>query len=136
MNDIKLRNLIETFADAFQHRLQYAQQNSHFGIIERCAAMRYNDVSFEVKEISSANVSTGDYISRICIEVPRNIMKEGGIQVSWGSSRSRTEEVDLRKKACNKLAKLFVMEVLPKVDFEIKKVVYENNIDKILSVLD
>lgn len=63
-------------------------------------------------------------------------MKEGGIQVAWRTGDSRTEAVDLRKRACNELARQFVMEVLPKVDFEIEKAVYERNIDRILSVLN
>jgi hypothetical protein len=34
------------------------------------------------------------------------------------------------------LARQFVTEVLPKVDFELKKDVYNNEIDEILEVLD
>lgn len=136
-SNIKIRNLIETFTDAFYNRLQYAsKQNFNMGIIERRATIRYNDVPFEVLEASGADMITGGYISRMCIEVPRNIMKEGGIQVAWRTGDSRTEAVDLRKRACNELARQFVMEVLPKVDFEIEKAVYERNIDRILSVLN
>lgn len=136
MNDVKLRNLIETFADAFYIRLQYRSQKFNLGITERRATMRYNDVSFEVVEASCADICTCEYINRICIEVPKNIMQEGGVQVSWRTGDTRTEAVDLRKRACYDLAKLFVTEVLPKVDFEIEKLVYKSNIDKILSVLD
>lgn len=138
MNDIKLRNLIETFADAFYTRLQYASQDFIMGFTERRATIRYNDVPFEVKEISGADMTTGDYINSMSIEVPRNIMKEGGLSVAWriGYGHSRTDDIDLRKRACYELAHRFVEEVLPKVDFEIEKVVYNRNIDKILSVLD
>lgn len=136
MNDVKLRNLIELYTDTFQNRLQYVNQKFHMGFTERCATMCYNDVLFEVREVSGADIVSGEYINRIFIEVPRNIMKEGGLQVSWRTGNSRTEAVDLRKRACYDLAKMFVTEVLPKVDFEIEKVVYEHNIDKILSVLN
>ena len=137
MNDVKLRNLIELYTDAFQNRLQYVnQKKSLMEIIERHATIRYNDVPFEVLEASGADIVSGEYINRIFIDVPRNIMKEGGLQVSWRTGNSRTEAVDLRKRACYDLAKMFVTEVLPKVDFELEKVVYEHNIDKILSVLN
>ena len=136
MNDVKLRNLIELYTDTFQNRLQYVKQKFHMGIIERHATIRYNDVPFEVLEASGADIVSGEYINRIFIDVPRNIMKEGGLQVSWRTGNSRTEAVDLRKRACYDLAKMFVTEVLPKVDFEIEKAVYEHNIDKILSVLN
>lgn len=136
MNDVKLRNLIDLYTDAFQNRLQYVNQKFHMGFTERHATMRYNNVPFEIREVSGADIVSGEYINRIFIEVPRNIMKEGGLQVSWRAGNSRTEAVDLRKRACYDLAKLFVTEVLPKVDFEIEKAVYEHNIDKILSVLN
>lgn len=136
MNDVKLRNLIEIYTDALQNRLQYVNQKFNMGFTERRATIRYNDVSFEVLEASGADIVSGEYINRIFIDVPRNIMKEGGLQVVWRTGNSRTESVDLRKRACYDLAKLFVTEVLPKVDFEIEKVVYEHNIDKILSVLN
>lgn len=136
MNDVKLRNLIELYTDAFQNRLQYVNQKFNLGITERHATISYNGVPFEVLEASGADIVSGEYINRIFIDVPRTIMKEGGLQVSWRTGNSRTEAVDLRKRACYDLAKMFVTEVLPKVDFEIEKVVYEHNIDKILSVLN
>lgn len=136
MNDVKLRNLIEMYTDALQNRLQYVNQKFNMGITERRATIRYNDVPFEVLEASGADIVSGEYINRIFIDVPRNIMKEGGLQVSWRTGNSRTESVDMRRQACYDIAKQFVTEVLPKVDFEIEKVVYEHNIDKILSVLN
>lgn len=137
MKEYKIRYLEELFEEQLYRRLPYvSRQKFNLGITERHATMRYNDVSFEVTEASGADMLTGGYISRIWIEVPKNIMKEGGIQVSWRSGDTRTEAVDLRKKACHQLAHLFVHEVLPKVDFELEKQVYAYNIDRILSVLD
>jgi hypothetical protein len=48
---------------------------------------------------------------------------------------SRTTYMN-RSKACIELARQFVTEVLPKVDFELKKDVYNNEIDEILEVLE
>lgn len=136
MKEPKIRYLEELFEEQLYYRLPYVNQKLNLGITERHATIRYNDVPFEVTEASSVDMITGDYINRIHIEVPRNIMKEGGIQVSWRSGDTRTEAADLRKKACHQLAHLFVHEVLPKVDFELEKQVYAYNIDRILSVLD
>ena len=136
MKEPKIRYLEELLEDQLYNRLQYVNQKFHLGITERHATMRYNDVPFEVTEASGADMITGEYINRIYIEVPRNIMKEGGVQVSWRTGNTHTEAIDLRKKACHQLAHLFVHEVLPKVDFELEKQVYAYNIDRILSVLD
>lgn len=136
MKEPKIRYLEELFEEQLYYRLPYVNQKFNLGITERHATMRYNDVPFEVTEASGADMLTGGYISRIWIEVPKNIMKEGGIQVSWRTGDTCTEAVDLRKKACHQLAHLFVHEVLPKVDFELEKQVYAYNIDRILSVLD
>lgn len=137
MKEPKIRYLEELFEEQLYRRLPYvSQQKFNWGITERHATMRYNDVPFEVTEASGADMLTGGYISRIWIEVPKNIMKEGGLQVSWRTGDTYTEAVDLRKKACHQLAHLFVHEVLPKVDFELEKQVYAYNIDRILSVLD
>lgn len=133
---VKLHNLIETFADAFQYQLQYAtEQKFNMDFMQRQGTIKYNDVTFNVTEGFCADRFTGDYNHRIYIEVPSNIMQSGYITVAWKSG-TRTEEVDLRKRACNQLARKFVTEVLPKVDFELKRIVYNDNIDKILSVLD
>ena len=136
MKEPKIRYLEELFEEQLYRRLPYANQKFNLGITERRATMRYNDVPFEVTEASVADMLTGEYISRIWIEVPKNIMKEGGIQVSWRRGDTLTEAVDLRRKACHQLAHLFVHEVLPKVDFELEKQVYAYNVDRILSVLD
>lgn len=137
MKEPKIRYLEELFEEQLYRRLPYvSQQKFNLGITERRATMRYNDVSFEVVEASGADMLTGEYVNRILIEIPKNIMKEGGLQVSWRTGDTRTEAVDLRKKACHQLAHQFVHEVLPKVDFELEKQVYAHNIDRILSVLD
>lgn len=144
MKEYKIRYLEELFEEQLYSRLQYVStQKFHMGFMERSATIRYNDVPFEVKEASGADMLTGDYINRMWIEVPRELMNESdlysrtfGIQVSWRTGNSHTEAIDLRKKACHQLAHEFVHEVLPKVDFEVKKAVYARNIDQILSVLD
>lgn len=136
MKDEKLRTLIENFALAFYNRLQGASSNLMLGFTERHANVYYKNVYFEIREVSGTIITTGENITHICIDIPRNIIKEGGLQVVWKNGDNRTTDVELRKRACYELAERFVEEVLPKVDFDINKRVYNNNIDKILSVLD
>lgn len=50
-DEVKLRNLIETFADAFYHRMSYAsEQEFNMGFTRRQAIVKYNNVKFEVTE--------------------------------------------------------------------------------------
>lgn len=112
------------------------------GITENVATLYYNSAdaqrtfSFDVREASGVDMLTGEYINRICIEVPRDIMKEGGLQVMWRTAYSRTEAIDMRKEACYMLAEEFVYKVLPKVDFWIRKEVNNKEVEDILKVLE
>ena len=143
-DEVKLRNLIETFADAFQYRLQHAYQfEESYGQYEKTARIKYNNVEFEVHEYFTNDVTTGEGIHRLSIVAPMNINNDtlfitqrNQIFVMWKCGHTMSEALDERKKGCYALAHKFVEEVLPKVDFEIEKIVYKRNIDKILSVLD
>jgi len=112
------------------------------GFSENVTTLYYNSAdaqrtfSFDVREVSGADMLNGDYINRICIEVPRDIIKEGGLQVVWRTAYSRTEAIDMRKKACYRLAEEFVYKVLPKVDYWIRKEINNKEIEDILEVLD
>ena len=135
-DEVKLRNLIETFADAFQYRLQHAYQfEESYGQYEKTARIKYNNVEFEVHEYFTNDVTTGEGIHRMGIEAPRGLNVDR-VFVMWKCGHTMSEALDERKKGCYALAHKFVEEVLPKVDFEIEKIVYKRNIDKILSVLD
>lgn len=137
MKEPKIRYLEELFEEQLCNRLQYATQEFDRGLILRRSTLRYNDVLFNITEVSGADITTGEYVNHLCLEVPKNIMKnDDNMHVAWRTGNSHTEAIDLRKKACHQLVHLFVHEVLPKVDFELEKQVYAYNIDRILSVLD
>lgn len=136
MEEYKIYNLIEMFEDVFNEKLQYARQKFNLGITERTAKFKYNDVEFSIRELSSMSMMTGERINRIMIEIPKDIFEAGGIQVCWNEAYTMTDAINIRKKACHNLAHEFVTEVLPKVDYEISKAIYNKNIDRILSVLD
>ena len=58
-------------------------------------------------------------------------------RVTYENDRLHSEhEKDARIEACVRLATHFVMDVLPKVDYDLKKELTNYEIDNILSVLD
>lgn len=134
----KIRALIEIFENALCNELQYEDTvKFNGGLIERRDTIRYYDVSFEVRELSGLVMQTGEYINRIVIEVPMNIRyNKRSLYVQWRSGYSRTESVDLRRRACRQLAHELVTEVLPEVDYQVKKEVHNYEIDKILEILE
>lgn len=139
----EIGNIIVNWANILYTRLQNAcVRQFNMGITEHVATLYYNSAdaqrtfSFDVREASGPDMLTGKYTNRICIEVPSDIMKEGGLQVMWRHADSRTEAIDMRKKACYRLAKEFVYKVLPKIDFWIRKEVNNKEIEDILEVLD
>lgn len=135
-SNIKIRNLIETFTDAFNEKLKYSPLKYHqMGIDRVGATVKYNDVEFYIEEYSSTDCLTGKWLHRIIISPPRN-MDAKVASVEWAAEDTMTAAVDARLRACRQLAEYFVEEILPKVDFEIEKAVYERNIDRILSVLN
>ena len=135
-SNIKIRNLIETFTDAFNEKLKYSQlKYLQMGIDRVGATIKYNDVEFYIEEYSSTDCLTGKLLHRIIISPPRN-MDIKVASVTWTEGDTMMDAIDARLRACRQMAEFFVEEILPKVDFEIKKAVYEKNIDKILSVLD
>lgn len=147
MEDYKIRNLIVNWANILYTRLQDANAitRKFNGFTENSATLYYNSADehrtmyFEVREASGADMLTGDSINRICIDVPKGIMTESspsGLSVAWRTGNSRTEAVDLRKRACMELAEQFVYNVLPKVDFWIRKEINNKEVEEILEVLE
>ena len=100
--------------------------------------IRYKNIVFPVQEIEYPDPVRFITIRRISIEIPRYL----GITPSYLSTsfevsffNKRTDEMD-RIQACLKMAENFVKEILPKVDYEIEKELYNRNIDEILEALD
>lgn len=141
MEDYKIRNQIANWADILYTRLQNTITRKLMGFTVNSATLYYNSanehriMTFEVRETSGANMFTGDFINRICIDVPKGIIDESrpsGLCVAWRAGNSRTEAIDLRKRACYQLAEQFVYKVLPKVDFWIRKEVNNKEIEELL----
>lgn len=138
----EIGNIIVNWANILYTKLQNAcVRQFNMGITEHVATLYYNSAdaqrtfSFDVREASGYDMLTGKYTNRICIEVPRDIMEEGGLQVMWRHADSR-KAIDMRKKACYRLAEEFVCKVLPKIDYKIEKELHNRKIDEILEVLE
>lgn len=76
-------------------------------------------------------------VLRILCPMPYMNDDERYISVTYEPDRLRREhDRDTRIEACVRLATHFVMDVLPKVDYEVKKEVTNYEVEKILEVLD
>lgn len=136
MTQQQLNDLIDLIAESIDKKLRYCTMVNHLGIKEYDSTLKYNGVEFTVKEYMTNDVVTGRRLNRIIIETPRYLYEDMYVQVAYEESYSRTIDIENRGRACYELAKKFVTEVLPKVDFELEKAVYNRTIDQILSVLD
>lgn len=132
----EIGNLIVNWANTLYTKLQYATQEFNMGVIVRRVIIRYKDVIFNIVEASGADITTGEFVNHMYIEVPHNIMNGDCLHVAWRSADSHTEAIDLRKRACYQLADEFVYKVLPKVDFWIRKEINNKEVEDILEVLD
>lgn len=76
-------------------------------------------------------------VLRILCPMPYMNDDERYISVTYENDRLHSEhDRDTRIEACVRLATHFVMDVLPKVDYDLKKELTNYEIDNILSVLD
>lgn len=136
MTQQKLDDLIELIAESIERRLFYANMTNNLGITSKESVINYNGYEFPVKELQAYDIQKYTELHRFIIEVPRYIYSGRYIQAFYQKAHTRELDMRLRRDACYKLATTFVTEIVPKVDFEVKKAVYARNIDQILSVLD
>ena len=105
------------------------------------SVVTYKGLEFRFQEVVYANPFDFSSTTMINIILPYYIVK-GHTDLSCGVSYDSTYPKDSRTsylnrtKACMQLARQFVTEVLPKVDYSLKKEVYNHEIDEILEVLE
>ena len=100
----------------------------------------YKGMKFGIQEMDYANPMDFTSFTRISVILPKYFQWDTPFScgVSYDSTYtkgSRTTYLN-RCKACVELATHFVMDVLPKVDFELKKEVNNYEVEKILEVLE
>jgi hypothetical protein len=104
-------------------------------------SVTYKGIKIGFHEIEYANPMDMSCTTMINVIIPYYVIK-GQTDLTCGVSYDSTYPKDSkttymnRINACMVLARQFVTEVLPKVDFELKKDVYNNEIDEILEVLE
>ena len=105
------------------------------------SVVTYKGFEFRFQEVVYASPFDFSCTAMINVILPYYIIKEQTdltCSVSYDSTYpkdSRTSYLN-RTKACMQLARQFVTEVLPKVDFELKKDMHNREIEEILQVLD
>ena len=100
----------------------------------------YKGIKFEFRQIVYCSPFDLSSTTEIVLDIPYYLQDTLGerICVSYDNTYDRDSKTTYmnRINACVKLAEEFVNNVLPKVDFELKKDVYNNEIDEILEVLE
>lgn len=103
----------------------------------------YKGIEFGFQEIEYANPMDMSCMTMISLNIPfylRDTINEH-LGVSYESQSNSWprygKKVSMdRQVACMQLARQFVIKCLPKVDFKLKKDVYNNEIEEILEVLE
>ena len=99
----------------------------------------YKDMKFIIQEqnFSSPMDMRELTVLRILCPMPYMNDDERYISVTYEPDRlHREHERDTRIEACVRLATHFVMDVLPKVDYDLKKELTNYEVEKILEVLE
>ena len=133
-----VEELIETVAGLLETRLNNMQFDDTESVMPKKEfEFLYNDIRFKVCEyyVNYIGMITPNVV--IEIEIQGNIdVGKRYVRADWEQGYKGSSEADNRRRACNKVSRTFVMEVLPKVDLNIKKELYNEEIDRILSELD
>lgn len=106
-------------------------------LFKKCKYFDYKSIRFWVNEIEWSDPVDFNTMHKIMISIPQNLMLNFDIVhvcyvvKFWG----RTDTME-RKDACRRLANIFVHDVLPLIDFEIRKLEHNEEIERALDVLD
>ena len=93
------------------------------------SSISYNGIYFTVRDLEYASPIDFKSSKYICIDIPKSL----GLETDYVSSAFGR---GYRKRACFRLATYFVKEILPKIDFKLNTIMHNEEIDKILEVLD
>lgn len=95
------------------------------------SSVSYNGVYFPVRELEYAapiDFKSSKYIS---IDIPKSLgLETDYVSVAYGITKGS------RKNACFRLATYFVKEILPKIDFKLNTIIHNEEVERIIDVLD
>lgn len=95
------------------------------------SSISYNGIYFTVRELEYASPIDFRTSKCICIDIPKSFgLETNYVSVAYEMTKSS------RENACFRLATHFVKEILPKIDFKLNTIIHNEEIDKILEVLD
>ena len=102
------------------------------------SSVSYKGIYFPVREIEYASPIDFKSSKHISIDIPKYFgLKENFVSVAYDVTNSwAMTDAKARENACFRLATHFVKEILPKIDFKLNTIIHNEEIEKILDVLD
>lgn len=106
-------------------------------LVKKVPDLSYRGIVFPVRESEWADPVLRVTVHRISIEIPDRLnIKDTGLTLVYTDSSFGRLDTPERKKACEKLARTFVEDILPQVDIELTIQRHNDNVERILSALD
>lgn len=102
------------------------------------SSVSYKGIYFPVKEEEYASPIDFKFSKYIRIDIPSRFgLERNYVYVTYEMTKSwAMTDAKARENACFRLATHFVKEILPKIDFKLNTIMHNEEIDKILEVLD
>ena len=102
------------------------------------SSVSYKGIYFPVREIEYASPIDFRTSVHISIDIPGYFgLEPSYVSVSYEKTKSWSmTDAKARENACFRLATHFVKEILPKIDFKLNTIIHNEEIEKILDVLD
>ena len=100
--------------------------------------IQYKGIVFPVHEMKYESPFDFSKTVRIGIDIPTylNIEPNGGIHIAYDVTNGEMSTYMSRVLACQKLANYFVKNILPKIDHQLNTMIHNENVEKILDILD
>jgi hypothetical protein len=101
-------------------------------------SVSYKGIYFPVRELEYVSPMDFRSMKHICIDIPKYLgLETNGVSVTYEMTKSwAMTDAKARENACFRLATHFVKEILPKIDFKLNTIMHNEEVEKILDVLD
>jgi hypothetical protein len=97
----------------------------------------YKGIIFPINHLEYDNPIEFAKIHRISIEIPRHLgLKDQCVYISYEVKLWDKYDCLQKHDACYRLAKQFVNDILPKIDYNINCQMHNDEVEKILEILD
>lgn len=106
-------------------------------LVKKVPDLNYKGIIFPIRESEWADPALRMTVHRISIEIPDRLnIKAPGLTLAYMDNSFGRLDTPERKQACEKLARTFVEDILPQVDFELNIQQHNAYVERILSALD